>query len=620
MEELESNYLEEMRGLVEEYQKNGETPEVFKWNDKRMPVEETPKKEYEHSLEGELLQEIDETTDPKIRKDLIEQLTSLRQINKDSLKNKIQVGTQKFIKEYNAKANEELEDYKKQLEEAEENRKKVVSERIRYKNLKLSFQDNEAIYKAANEEEMKSVEKIKVFAKAKEALSDKIDALKSGMENINNYYGTMDFNDDSFIYNLDSAIGRKDVKDTVRVENEELVTPDRVIDNFGEVIDFAKEPEEINDVIEPGKEEQKVGEEKDEQVEKPEENAKQEQEDYEEQKFEEPTDIKKETPKLTKQKPVNKIIVNNANKTDTTVKTVKKEKDTKNVENKIKPEINMPIKKIEINASKNQAIVTFNDPNREQMTYSIKEIMKNKKSIMWINRPQDKNLLEVDRKDMMKKANPVIVKVLADYSNETNYDMLGAYYNNITKSKEIQKQPTMLYLLRNSTMSFANNRAMKKYAINEENIAHVLVDRTPTLKERFEALFSKDSQIKELASSTKRKVKNKAKTIQDKLHGIKIFDQLGKTKNKVVDRIASRKERTASDFIKGLRKNVPTQKEQASNSRKFQQSEREDDLEIIDLNNIEEFKDETMEDIGKDVEEILKSESVKKTDEKEEEL
>jgi hypothetical protein len=600
MEELESNYLEEMRGLVEEYQKNEETPEVFKWNDKREPVEETTKKEYEHSLEGELLQEIDETKDPKIRKDLIDQLTSLRQINKNSLKNKIQVSTQKFVKEYNEKASAELEDYKNQLEEVEENRKKVVSERIRYKNLKLSFQDNEAIYKAANEEEMKSVEKIKVFAKAKEDLSDKIENLQSGMDNVNNYYGTMDFNDDSFIYNLDSAIGRKDVKDTVRVENEELVTPDRVIDNFGDVIDFTKEQEKE----EKTKNKKEV---KDEQVEEPKESDKksneenkkeQQQEDYEEQKFEEPTDIKKETPKITKQKPVNKKL-NKETKTNTTVN---KEKDTKKAENITKPEIKMPIKKIEINAAKGLAIVVFNDSNREPVEYSIKEVMKDKRTIMWINRPQDKNLLEDDKRDMVKKANPVIVKILSDYSNETKYDMLGAYYDNIVKRKEEREQPTVAYKLRNSKLSFLNKRAMVKSAINEENIKNVVVDRTPTLRERVESLLSRESKVKKLASSTKKTVKNKAKTISSKLHGVKISEQLKNVKDKVADK----KERT-SEFLKDLRKNVPTQKEQAQNSKKH-------------INFDEEYRDETMEDIGKEVDEILKSDAVLNKDGSEIEL
>jgi hypothetical protein len=661
MEELESNYLGEMKGLVEQYldMENVETPEAIIWNDKRNTDNTTTKKVYENSIEGELLQEIDETTDPTKRKKLILQLNEIRQMNKDAIKSKIYASTQKFIKEYNTKANEEIEKDGNELEELRETIENASSERMHLKRLKLDNMQYQGIYNATDETEKNMIQTLKTMCKRRDDLEKEIDALKSGIENVNNYYGTIDFNDDSCIYNLDSAIGRKDEKGTVRVGNKKILTPNGTLNSFGDALDLAKsqgngpEPQQLNEEDEKRKnEEELMWQEYDENKQQEEMNnqndidgifeqrkinamldeeiysarAQNEIDDYYENKRNAENDhsdaeteqlfselekgyedlltdeyknvIRKNLMKMYSAKQIKKAFdgktivdiyeflakkeLPTGNKQIAKVLEKMKERQKKLELEKIK----IPIKKIDINTLKGKAIVTFTERKREPVEYSIKEIMKEKRDLMWVYRPQGKDISDEDKKEMTKNANPVIVKILSEYNKEANYDMLGAYYNNII-GNDLIIQPAVKYSLRGSKLSFLNknNREMRKYAMNEECIDnYFFVDRNPTLKERFEDLLNKKQEVKGLGEKNKKPIINKAKIVSNKFHGIGIMQQLKHAKDK------------ASDFISELRKDIRPQRDY-SNNKALQEY-------------YEDIKTEPIEDIGKESSEILKGDAV----------
>lgn len=198
MEELEKIFLEEVKPLIGEYLKEKELPEIYSWRDTRGEnvVED---KEYSNDIEGELLQEIDETRDPSKRRELVSRLSELRQIEKQQIEKQIRNKVEIFIENYKSRITNEIENRKHEYNAFEEKRKQYVKERYKYMKIKKEFDESSKIYKIANEEEKDIVKEIKNAFEEREQLAKEIGEHENKFREFNEIYGDMDFSTSAYI-------------------------------------------------------------------------------------------------------------------------------------------------------------------------------------------------------------------------------------------------------------------------------------------------------------------------------------------------------------------------------------------------------------------------------------
>lgn len=563
MKELEKEFLEVLKPLIEEYTEEIELPEAMEWRDKRSSNQKQEvKKQYENSLEGELLQELDETRDPAKRAELISQIKEIRDIKKEQAKSKMSIEINKFVKTYRQNAETEIENAEKALNEIEEKRQKAVEERLQYKNIKNSISKESKTYKAATQDEKQVVKKIKKLFKQRDELSKKIDSYKMELSEFEDKYANIDLSDKNSIEKLKNMITvEENEREEASKEDTQVAEP---------IVETKNDVEKISgdqvEVIEPEKvktmediKEDKIIKETAQQLEKA---GVLTQEEMDTILKENGQDTKHRTettkPKDTKSK---------TETTNTNSQTVTINRDTAEIPDFMKnrstkdtdiEHVHLPISKIEINAKTGTATCILSDGKK--YSYSIKEIMKKKNNIMKDNKVKEQMPVKGRRK-MMGKVNPVILKILSNYNEPENYDMVKAYIGNVRgKCEEEKQQPVVEYLLKDSTMSLRNYRAMKKYAMNEKDSDYVEVEEPLSLKERWSELFGdKKLALGEGIKEKERNLRDKAKTLTGRFKGISIRERSSKGKRK-------------NSFFKGLKKGAPTQEQQAERMQKFAES------------------------------------------------
>lgn len=292
----ENKLFQEIEPLIEEYIKYSkqEMPDLF--FDSRITARmERLNKQYSQDKEGDLLRRLDDEEVGRsvdARRALIEELTRVREENKQARREVIYNKVKEFVnnsieqmnkeieekreKEIEGKIKKEIEEKTKELEEAEQKRKASFKERMNaYKVRKMLLKEvgNESkIYKLADEEAKEKLEKNKEDIKRCETLKQELQeknielqekeqevlGMEQDLQYFKDKYDDIDFLSEHGIYTLLDLIGLEKEQEMVRMADGRVFDGQEEVSDMGIIMDMQEEakktllPETINadDIIE----------------------------------------------------------------------------------------------------------------------------------------------------------------------------------------------------------------------------------------------------------------------------------------------------------------------------------------------------------------------------------
>lgn len=249
----EKKLFEEIKPLLDEYIKYSrqEMPDV--WNDSRAStMKEREERVYADDREGEILKILDEgKTYNKVlektvsipldtRRELIEELTQIREAKKQEKQEVIYDIVKEFLDSNKEKMNKEIEE-KSQIEEKAWKAKKEATRNQRKAYKLRNLVEKEAgkeskVYKAANEEAKETLEKFETLSKEHNAAKNELEEAKGRLVEFNGKYDGIDFASEAGVYNLFDIIGLQEEKETARMSDGQVFGEDNSkIDDMDEV-------------------------------------------------------------------------------------------------------------------------------------------------------------------------------------------------------------------------------------------------------------------------------------------------------------------------------------------------------------------------------------------------
>ena len=245
-EELEKNFLEEIKPLIDEY---------VEYTNKELPdyssIMINTDREYANDQEGKILQDLDEEL-AKLVASKIDQIKQLREKNAQEKQEAIYSEAQEFVATTKEEMDKQIEEKNKKLQEKKEaidesisRRKDIEGKLKKLKNAKIELKDvDENVYKAldtAEQEKMKTlIEECKSYNKLYEeqkSIQDELSQLEEERDSFEKTYSEIDFESEKGISDIVSIIESKQEKDEHTIPEEDEISSDNV---FGASENYAR--------------------------------------------------------------------------------------------------------------------------------------------------------------------------------------------------------------------------------------------------------------------------------------------------------------------------------------------------------------------------------------------
>lgn len=276
-EELEKNFLEEIKPLIDDYER---------YVDQEMPyssvIEVNKYKQYADDEEGKILQSIDEELEKLVVSKMAE-LTQAREKKIQQKREEIYAKTQEFVDKSKEEVNKEIEEKNKQLQEKEEKLKKYAKKirsikdtlnKIEEGKKVLLGVDDPRIYEPLNEVEKEKMDQLKEQSRLYvemlndyDGIKDEVHQLEEREESFDKIYGRIDFISEDVIDDILKIIKEQQEKDLSNKSKNDVNNPkthktldDVKVTSLEELEKKRKAKEEQNTVID--NQEDEVDEEK----------------------------------------------------------------------------------------------------------------------------------------------------------------------------------------------------------------------------------------------------------------------------------------------------------------------------------------------------------------------
>ena len=223
MEELEKQFTDEMRGLIEKFiEESNKQVDENAYIDSRSSAEQPERPEsYENSEYGELLQQLHETRGYAERKELIAKLGEMKESNIKEIRKQITLAKREFLKKQKEQTKAKTDKINGKISKIDNKMQELAKKINNITKISGSLGDEKEVYKLAQSKKKEHIRGIKDLLKQKGKLQEELKEIEANSEAIRGKYRNIKVRTTDDAYKALEQLGREEVVGEKKQEEAE---------------------------------------------------------------------------------------------------------------------------------------------------------------------------------------------------------------------------------------------------------------------------------------------------------------------------------------------------------------------------------------------------------------